>query len=30
RAIQKWTPKYNLLVLVLLHAAKGSQNGNRS
>lgn len=28
RAIQEWAPKYNILVLISLHAAKGSQNGN--
>ncbi|CAF3399262.1 unnamed protein product [Rotaria socialis] len=28
RAIREWAPKYNLLVLISLHAAKGSQNGN--
>jgi len=28
RAIHEWAPKYNITVLVDLHAAKGSQNGN--
>ena len=28
RAIREWAPKYNLLVIISLHAAKGSQNGN--
>ncbi|CAF2851514.1 unnamed protein product [Rotaria sp. Silwood2] len=27
RAIREWAPKYNSLVLISLHAAKGSQNG---
>ncbi|CAF4384122.1 unnamed protein product, partial [Rotaria magnacalcarata] len=27
RAIREWAHKYNLLVLVSFHAAKGSQNG---
>ncbi|CAF1391167.1 unnamed protein product [Didymodactylos carnosus] len=27
KAIKQWAPKYNLLVLISMHAAKGSQNG---
>lgn len=28
RAIREWAPRYGLVVLISLHAAKGSQNGN--
>lgn len=28
RAIREWAPKYGILVIISLHAAKGSQNGN--
>jgi glucan 1,3-beta-glucosidase len=28
RAIREWAIKYNLLVLISMHAAKGSQSGN--
>ncbi|CAF3259932.1 unnamed protein product [Rotaria sp. Silwood2] len=27
RAIREWAPRYNILVLISFHAAKGSQNG---
>jgi len=30
RAIRDWAPKYNITVLVDLHAAKGSQNGDQT
>jgi glucan 1,3-beta-glucosidase len=28
RAIREWAPRNNILVLISMHAAKGSQNGN--
>ncbi|CAF1426677.1 unnamed protein product, partial [Didymodactylos carnosus] len=28
RAIREWAPRNNLLILISMHAAKGSQNGN--
>ncbi|CAJ0581565.1 unnamed protein product, partial [Mesorhabditis spiculigera] len=28
KAIKEWGPKHNVLVLISIHAAKGSQNGN--
>ena len=27
KAIKVWAPKYNILVIIVIQAAKGSQNG---